>query len=149
MILHVISIGAISPDGLIFTLSSVIGSLVYLHVITTWLWVYQLKIVDFFSHQSNPQTVKHYLWINGRLSSSIQRSLLLMCFSILCHLTREKGETLSVAILTRLLTNSRNSIAINENWDFQVRMTCKLFNAFDLKIGSIVDVSYFTPPSIE
>ena len=56
-----------------------------------------------------------------------------MCFSFLCHLTREKRETLSVAILTRLLKNSRNSIAINENLDCQVRETSKLFSAFDLK----------------
>ena len=101
-ILHIILIVSISPGGLMFTLSSVIGSLVYLHVNVAWLWVYKLKIVDIcFSHQSNPQRAKYCLWTNGRLSTSIQRSLPLICFFFLCHLTREKRDTLSVAFLTR------------------------------------------------
>ena len=66
-----------------------------------------------------------------------------MCFSFLRHLTREERETFLVAILTRLSSNSRNSIAINENWDFQVRMTSKLFNVFDLQLGGIVDDNPF------
>ena len=151
MILHIISIGSISPGGLMFTLASVIGSLVYLHVIVTWLWVCKLKIGDIFSflHQSTPHRWQIDNTLLFRLSSSIQRSLLLMCFSFLCHLTGEEGETLSIAILTRLSTNSRNSIAINKNWDFQVRMTSKLFNVFDLQLGGIVDDNPFKPPSME
>ena len=73
----------------------------------------------------------------------------MMCFSFLCHLTREKRETLLVIVLTRLLKNLRNSIVINDNRDFQVRITSKLFNAFDFKLGSIVDGIYFKPSSLE
>ena len=83
------------------------------------------KEIDIFSFtgQSNLQMIKHCLCINGRLSSSIKRSLLLICFAFLFHLEWEEREASLIGILSWLLTNRRSSIAIKKSWDIQVRKT--------------------------